>query len=59
MFAFFAWPVLYGLQLLGFGPLGPIAGGFAAWWQAAFYGAAVPAGGVFAYFQHVAMTWFI
>ncbi|KAK2044790.1 hypothetical protein LZ31DRAFT_553958 [Colletotrichum somersetense] len=55
---FFAWLFVFLLKLLGFGPLGPIAGTFATFWQA-WYGGAVPAGGLFALLQRVAMTWFV
>ncbi|WQF88236.1 Putative interferon alpha-inducible protein IFI6/IFI27 [Colletotrichum destructivum] len=44
------------LSLIGFGPAGPVTGSLATWWQS-FYGGAVPAGGLFAYLQHIAMTW--
>ncbi|TDZ36485.1 hypothetical protein C8035_v008269 [Colletotrichum spinosum] len=44
------------LWLIGFGSAGPIAGSLAALIQAVVYGAAVPAGGVFAFLQHLAMV---
>ncbi|KAK2008269.1 hypothetical protein LZ32DRAFT_461525 [Colletotrichum eremochloae] len=56
--AFLIWLVLFLLKLLGFGPLGPIAGSVAASWQT-WHGAAVPAGGLFAWLQRIAMTWAI
>jgi len=43
------------LEYLGFFSIGPVAGSLAAWFQAAFYGAAVPAGGLFAGSQSLAM----
>ncbi|KAF9880661.1 hypothetical protein CkaCkLH20_01703 [Colletotrichum karsti] len=43
------------LVAFGFGPLGPIAGTIAAWWQA-WYGGFVPAGSVFSFFQWLAMV---
>lgn len=43
------------LEYLGFFSIGPVAGSLAAWFQAAFYGAAVPAGGLFAGLQSLAM----
>ncbi|KAK8203780.1 hypothetical protein IWZ00DRAFT_549199 [Phyllosticta capitalensis] len=45
--------LLFLLKLLGFGPLGPIAGSFAVWFQ--FFFGPVPAGGWFALFQSAAM----
>ena len=48
LFAPVAW-------VLGFGPVGPVAGSFAAMIQAMFYGAAVPSGGLFAFFQSIGM----
>ncbi|KAJ9626861.1 hypothetical protein H2204_009877 [Knufia peltigerae] len=44
------------LKLLGFGPLGPIAGTIAAWYQSTFLGAYIPAGGIFAWAQHLGMA---
>lgn len=44
------------LKLIGFGPLGPIAGSIATLIQAIIYGAAVPAGSFFAFLQWLAMT---
>ncbi|GKZ66705.1 hypothetical protein AnigIFM60653_002701 [Aspergillus niger] len=44
------------LEVLGFGELGPIAGSFAARWQAT-YGAYVPRGALFTYFQRLGMKW--
>ncbi|KAF7193894.1 hypothetical protein HII31_04784 [Pseudocercospora fuligena] len=53
----FAGPVLGpATVVIGFGPLGPIAGGLAAAAQGAIYGAAVPAGGVFAVLQAIGMA---
>lgn len=43
------------LNLLGFTAAGPAVGSFAAWWMS-FYGAAVPAGSLFALIQTWAMT---
>ncbi|KAF6843240.1 hypothetical protein CMUS01_02283 [Colletotrichum musicola] len=47
----------WGLELLGFGPLGPIVGTLAAAWQAVYMGF-VPADGLFALLQRIAMTLF-
>ncbi|GJP94088.1 endoribonuclease L-PSP family protein [Aspergillus niger] len=44
------------LEVLGFGELGPIAGSFAARWQAAYAGY-VPRGALFTYFQRLGMKW--
>ncbi|KAK8122816.1 hypothetical protein PG984_011486 [Apiospora sp. TS-2023a] len=53
LFQFFGNGLLW---IFGFGPLGPIAGSFAAWVQATFFGAAVPAGSFFAFMQSWAMS---
>ncbi|KAE9579751.1 hypothetical protein CGMCC3_g4311 [Colletotrichum fructicola] len=53
LLSFIVGPVL---AAMGFGPLGPIAGSAAAMIQAVVYGAAVPAGGLFAFLQAWAMT---
>lgn len=42
--------------ILGFGPLGPVKGGIAAWLQGWVFGGAVPAGSWFAMLQHFAMV---
>ncbi|KAG1895909.1 uncharacterized protein F5891DRAFT_1056584 [Suillus fuscotomentosus] len=42
--------------ILGFGPLGPVKGGIAAWLQGWVFGGAVPAGSWFAILQHIAMV---
>ncbi|KAM7183068.1 hypothetical protein V8F33_013826 [Rhypophila sp. PSN 637] len=47
------------LGAFGFGPLGPIAGSLAAFIQSTVYGAAVPAGSLFALLQRLAMTAFL
>ncbi|KAH8824231.1 hypothetical protein DL96DRAFT_1613448 [Flagelloscypha sp. PMI_526] len=47
---------LWLLSLLGFGPLGPIKGSFAAWFQSSFWGAAVAKSSWFAWFQAAGMT---
>ncbi|KAG1811335.1 hypothetical protein EV424DRAFT_1420821 [Suillus variegatus] len=44
------------LQMVGFGPLGPVKGGIAAWLQGCVFGGAVPAGSWFAILQHLAMV---
>ncbi|KAG1785915.1 uncharacterized protein HD556DRAFT_1313889 [Suillus plorans] len=43
--------------ILGFGPLGPVKGGIAAWLQGWVFGGAVPAGSWFAILQRFAMVW--
>ncbi|KAG1763512.1 hypothetical protein EV702DRAFT_1157788 [Suillus placidus] len=43
------------LRIVGFGPLGPIKGGIAAWLQGWLFGPAVPKGGWFAMLQRLAM----
>lgn len=43
------------LRIVGFGPLGPMKGGIAAWLQGWLFGPAVPKGGWFAMFQRLAM----
>ncbi|PGH14370.1 hypothetical protein AJ80_05960 [Polytolypa hystricis UAMH7299] len=49
-------PVAGSLGLLGFGPLGPIAGSAAAWYQATFLGGLIGAGSLFSLLQWLAMT---
>ncbi|OJJ70327.1 hypothetical protein ASPBRDRAFT_129116 [Aspergillus brasiliensis CBS 101740] len=44
------------LEVLGFGELGPIAGSFAARWQATYAGY-VPRGVLWTYFQRLGMKW--
>ncbi|KAG2056206.1 hypothetical protein BDR06DRAFT_932867 [Suillus hirtellus] len=46
---------LSALRILGFGPLGPIAGAPAAWLQAWLFRGAIPAGNWFAILQRIAM----
>ncbi|KAG2139746.1 hypothetical protein DEU56DRAFT_800065 [Suillus clintonianus] len=43
------------LRIVGFGPLGPMKGGIAAWLQGWLFGPAVPKGGWFAMLQRLAM----
>ncbi|KAG2137139.1 uncharacterized protein EDB93DRAFT_768553 [Suillus bovinus] len=50
--------MLFGKEILcifGFGSLGPVKGGIAAWLQGCLFGPAVPAGSWFAILQHFAM----
>ncbi|KAF8844796.1 hypothetical protein BDN67DRAFT_881407, partial [Paxillus ammoniavirescens] len=42
------------LHVLGFSPIGPVAGSFAAWFQSAVYGGFT--GGVFSIVQSFAMS---
>jgi hypothetical protein len=51
----FTYAITTALTYLGFGSLGPIAGSLAAFLQASLYGAAVPAGGLFAFLQAAGM----
>lgn len=44
------------LELLGFAAEGPLAGSFAAWWQAMYRGF-VPRGSLFALLQRLGMVW--
>lgn len=44
------------LRIVGFGPLGPMKGGIAAWLQGWLFGPAVPKGGWFAMLQRLAMA---
>ncbi|KIK41128.1 hypothetical protein CY34DRAFT_13229 [Suillus luteus UH-Slu-Lm8-n1] len=44
------------LRIVGFGPLGPMKGGIAAWLQGWLFGPAVPKGGWFAMLQRLAMV---
>ncbi|CAN8097555.1 unnamed protein product [Discula destructiva] len=44
------------VTLLGFGEMGPIAGSFAAKWEARYAGF-IPKGSLFSYIQRMGMTW--
>ena len=47
--------LVFALKGIGFGVLGPIGGSIAAFIQSFVYGAAVPAGSLFSFFQWLAM----
>ena len=51
-----------GLGLIGFSPIGPVAGSLAAGIQATFYGGSITSGSLFAILQSIAMVspvWFL
>ncbi|KAG1764650.1 hypothetical protein EDD22DRAFT_445650 [Suillus occidentalis] len=52
---FDGWLLRQLLRLLGFGPLGPIKGGIAAWLQRWIFGPIIPGGSWFAVLQRLAM----
>ena len=45
-----------GLGLIGFSPIGPVAGSLAAGIQAMFYGGSIASGSLFAILQSIAMA---
>ncbi|RDW61784.1 uncharacterized protein DSM5745_10456 [Aspergillus mulundensis] len=51
---FFHWLLMLLLRFLGFGPLGPVANSWAAFWQS-FFGP-IARGSLFAFFQSLAMN---
>ena len=58
----FSMIAVLGLGLIGFSPIGPVAGSLAAGMQAIFYGGSIASGSLFAILQSIAMAspiWFL
>ncbi|KAL1966664.1 hypothetical protein VTN77DRAFT_3861 [Rasamsonia byssochlamydoides] len=49
-------PVKFALGAVGFGPLGPMAGSLAAWYQSTYLGGCIPSDSLFSFCQYLSMA---